>query len=452
MGPSETIYRAQSLPLIPIIVQSNERGILVDAARVRKASVEYAKKMDAAKKVALAYCGFPLNVGSNSQLKMWLYNIEGLPAQHKKATKKPTIEEDTIAFLRGLFDPAPDLDDEAQNGVTVENCLSRIEEGAHPLLEARIVYARALQAESHYIRPALHAVESGQSRIYPQTNIHAQASGRHSIANPPMQQIPSDLRDIVRPDPGEVWIEFDWSNIETWELGVLAADQKLLAAKEGGHDTHTLNACTLFNLPDPPVKTKALHKCPECEEWREAVNWAGDEDPRRKFAKVVAYRIHYRGYPDEKMPGVKRLGLDGKRLKQIHQAYLAAHPWIVAYWAKSDRLAAETGYTRTFMGRKRRSMVWQRGKPLPESVKRELANHPLQGGVADILNTTLIEIKRACPDARVVFTRHDSACIGCPATKADEYEQKIRHIVEREFTINGQNVTFPATFKERRKG
>lgn len=450
-----SIYETQSLRLIPVVLESNRRGIRVDAERVQTASEGYAAKLDAARQLATAYCGWPLNPGSDDQMSLWLYRVEGLPVQKHKKTRRPTIDEDAVATLRGRYAPLPDADHEREHGVSVEYIQQRIIDGAHPLLEARVLYSGALQMDSHYLRPARRGLEL-DGRIYPQTKIHAQASGRHSITDPsaedknappgaPMQQIPSDLRDIVCLDPGEAWISWDWSNIETWLLGVLAGDERILQAKVAGWDTHVVNYCDIFGSPYPP-DLRDPHGSPECAAWREQLHWQGGDDVRRVFAKRFVYRLHYRGNPKHAMdiPGAHVLGLNAARLVQASQRYLAQHPAIVEFWRRTDEEVRREGLTRTFMGRPRRLLG------MGDARLREGTNHKLQGGVADILNLTLVAIRAAFPDSRVVYTAHDAAKIGVPLGDVEAYLPIVRGIVERTWEIAGRPVQFPAKFSIRR--
>jgi len=128
--PSAGVYRAQSLPLLPLILDRMKRGIRTNVARVALASVEYVAKQAEAVSLARAYTGWPFNLGSPAQLGMWLYDVEGLPEQRVRQTKRRTVDEEAIVKLRTI-----------------------VGEGEHPLIEARINYAAAQQALSHYIEP-----------------------------------------------------------------------------------------------------------------------------------------------------------------------------------------------------------------------------------------------------------------------------------------------------------
>jgi DNA polymerase I-like protein with 3'-5' exonuclease and polymerase domains len=458
---SFSVYRDQSLKLIPIIDYRHERGIKVNqTGRVEEADQEYSGKMAQAQLLAQAGCGWPINVGSDDQLKFWLYDVEGLPIQKHKETRKPTTDQDAIAALRELWGPTPDFEEEEKEGLTWQMMMARLSQGAHPVLEARAYYAGAQQAKSNYIDPLYiwnkldgkgkpikkHGHKGLKPRIYPEFKIHAQASGRWSTTNPPMAQLPNDLRDLVVPDEGQAWIGWDWSNIENFLLAYLTGDEEFKTALLKRWDLHTLNFCDLFGFKYPPVYTKAIHTSPDHEAamWRETVRWLGEDDPRRKFSKIAIYRWHYRGRPDDpNIPGAKRLGLDKTKIQQMSARYLSKRHKIKAYWDKQDKLVMTTRMTRTFMGRRRVHL----GDP--KGAIREGSNHPLQGGVADIFNLTLVKLIDQFPYLSFVFQMHDSVWLACPLDKVPATQELIKPIVEQAWTIQGQQVHFPASFKTR---
>jgi hypothetical protein len=247
-----------------------------------------------------------------------------------------------------------------------------------------------------------------------------------------------------------VWVGHDWSNIETWLLGYLAGDDVILEAKRGNWDTHTLNYCDITGTAYPPVLTKALHTAPECAAWRERLKWKGEDDDRRVFAKRYVYRLHYRGKPENAgdIPGARTLGFDKTRLIDASHKYLGRHPALPAYWGRLEGIALHPNPERrvvyTFMGRPRRLT-----SPHPNARAREACNDPMQAGVADIYITTALAVKRAAPYARLVFGSYDSQWWQAPAEREAEFTQVYKVIVQREFDINGQAASFPASFKRR---
>ena len=417
---SKCVYETQSLPLIPILLKRMKLGIRVNKARVEPAIKQYKSLTDEALLLARAYAGWPINIGSDDQLKSYLYDYLGLPIQKNKDTKKATTDGDAIATLRQIVGPEPDLEDEEKNGLSTSAGRRRVDQGANGVLESRVIYAAARQVLSHYLTPLSRRGETVE-RIYPDFKIHAQASGRWSITDPPLAQLPEDLRDIIIPDEGMAWIAYDWDQIELRLLAALANDTPYLEAFKRNEDVHTLNARAIFD--DQTIDKK---------------------DPRRVFAKRFVYRLNYGGEPRGagNIPGAKQLGLVGARLVDASNRYLAAHPAMARWREQVAQEVRSTGVSRTFMGRRRRFL----GDSM--SALREAYNHPMQGGVADILNTTTIQIAKALPYATLVYTMHDAATWEVPADKVINASIVIDRIVTQEWSIGNLKVSIPAKMKE----
>lgn len=447
---TKDIYLNQSLPAVPIILRSQSLGLRVNKARVERAMLELSGIKLWASQTAQLYAGYPINIGSDDQLKFELYERDKLPVQMVPRTDKRTVDGDAIASLRSFVGPGFDAEEEAKNGLSVDQCIEYISAGAHPILEARVVYASAQQQLSHYILPLTNCnkkgeVESIKDTIHPKFLIHAQASGRWSTVDPPMAQVPKHLQDIVIPFEGEKWIEWDWDQIELRILAALSGDEIYQEAFDRGYDIHTLNACDVFGWGYPTDKRNP-HSSEVDEGWRSSINWGGKDDPRRRFAKVFIFRLNYGGEAKTAtdIPGVKQLGLKASDLVAGSRLYLSRHPRIRQYWASLEIEAISKRESRTFMGRRRRLLV--EGK---NAIKRLAYNHPMQGGVSDIFNTTLVRIAKECPEATFKYGVHDAQKWGVAEEAYSRVYDRIRDMVHDPWTIQGKQVIFPATFKEK---
>lgn len=168
------IYREQNLALLPIIHRRGQAGIHVDQGRVTRSLQEYEERLQAARQLAQAAQGYPFNPGSPAQVQAYC-QAQGWKFPKKKAG----VGADVIAGFRNQREPVPDVEAEERDGLTPEQVLVRVEAGADPILEARVLYAGAAQALGHFIKPLL--IKDGvRERIYPDQKIHAQASGRWS--------------------------------------------------------------------------------------------------------------------------------------------------------------------------------------------------------------------------------------------------------------------------------
>lgn len=436
---SERVYREQSLRLIPILLKRAKAGIATDQEAVQKAAKDLEDRTVFAVGLAHAGAGYPINIGSDTQLKTYLYDFKDYPVQLSKE-RKPTVDSDAITNLRKHLGPMPDLDTEAADGLSLEAALERIQEGADSILEARVIYAAAKQEKTHFIRPL-----EGQVRVYPSIKIHAQASGRWSITEPPLQQFPGYLGSLLVPDPGEVWMGWDWDQVELRVLAALCKDKLYLEAFENDWDVHTLNACAIFSLPEPADK-KDPHRSEVDSAWRMAAGWVGKEDIRRTFAKRFVYRLNYGGDPRTAgdIPGAAQLGLNGNGLVTASNRYLAAHPAMAAWRVEVAANARVTGVSRTFMGRRRRLLGEGR------AIVREAYNHPMQGAVSDILNVCTVQISEACPGAVLVYTVHDAAWWSVRAGEDASFRRIVNPIITQTWNIGGVHVGIPAKWKDKR--
>jgi len=256
--------------------------------------------------------------------------------------------------------------------------------------------------------------------------------------------LPSDLRDILTPDPGEVWLGWDWSAIEERLLAALANDRPMLEAFEQGYEVHTLTTCEVFGWPYPPDRRRP-HDSEDNAPWRQAQAWQGAEDGRRTFAKRFKYRLNYGGDAARAgdIPGSKTLGLTAPKLVSASRRYLAAHPALAAWRLKVRQEALRTRISRDFMGRRRRLLGDRRG------IVREAFNHPMQGGVASIFNETCVTVARELPWLTWVYGMHDSQWWACPAARVEETWPRLKAIVTKPWNIQGVLMSFPASWKER---
>ena len=415
---SRQVYQTQSLPIaLRSLLPAKRRGILVNLPRVESASAENITLISAAESLARAWVGWPMKLGSNPHVAHYLYEHAALPRQKHRKTKKTTIEADAIAVLRAGLHPIPDLEEEEREGLTVEMALARIEEGADPILEARVLFAGARQVESHYLRPALHAKDG---RFYPDFLLHAQASGRWSTNDPPLAQLPADLQDIICPDPGTTWLGWDWKQIEPRILEAITKDEEALARWD---EDRYLRFTSIFFPGATPAHSM----------------W----DHYRKFTKRKILKMHYGGQPHSFTPGANKLGLDKKLETQASLRYLASRPRLTEWQRRTAGEALQTRTSRTFMGRLRRLLGDH------QSLVGQAYDHPMQGAVSDIFNLTHVRILDELSWLWWVYGSHDSQWWGCPNEQVVETWPKLKAIVEQEWDIHGVRVRFPASWKER---
>ena len=464
---AEEVYRRQHLKLSPILDHSIKRGLRVNKARVLEARKEYEAKVREAVQLSMAMAGWPINLNSSQQLGWYLYTFRGLTPQVNKDTGNTSVDDEAVARLRMELGPSYDPEEE----LTYETALQRIEQGADPLLEARVLYAGASTRLTKYIyslyvavdkvkpynyptkgayekawKTAIERVRAGVEtdlldRIHPDMLIHTQKTGRWSSVDPPIAQLPSDLRNLICPDEGEVWVSWDWSSIEPRILEAYCGSRVLRRAFDEGIDLHTWTACVAFGYELPPNLINP-HSSSECQEWRNKYKWKGKDDPRRVFAKQARYEMYYGGTGSNAAAGAALFGLDPKVLKLACQSLISADPEYYSWRLNLEEIIKRTRVLRTFMGRPRRFL---RGG---HKMVREGLDQLMQGGVSDIANETVVMLDEQTPSwFQFGWSMHDSQFWHCRKNELSEQLLSIvTGIVQRPHMINGKETKFPAHF------
>jgi hypothetical protein len=71
----------------------------------------------------------------------------------------------------------------------------------------------------------------------------------------------------------------------------------------------------------------------------------------------------------------------------------------------------------------------------------------MQGGVADLLNLSLLELLKEMPFLKLVGSKHDALTMECPEELEEEAWPVYQRIVQQERDVEGVAMGFPASFK-----
>lgn len=152
---SKHVYQTLMVPLIPIIMDAEKRGIKVNENLVRRKGALLEKNIHFARELASSYCGYEINLNSPKQMIHALTIEEDVFAAtriSKRMTKKGnlSLNLDKIDELRYQY-----LAKEEGVEETPEYIQSRLNRGGHPLLEAKALYAGSAKLYSSYIKPLM---------------------------------------------------------------------------------------------------------------------------------------------------------------------------------------------------------------------------------------------------------------------------------------------------------
>lgn len=104
----------------------------------------------------------------------------------------------------------------------------------HPLARIFVESKQKTKLDRDYLAKMEDLSKPTGGRIHPQTNIFAAVTGRSSMSNPPLQQIPPAARGIFLPDEGRQFVSIDYSQVEPYVAACIAGDIPVLRGYESG--------------------------------------------------------------------------------------------------------------------------------------------------------------------------------------------------------------------------
>ena len=283
---------------------------------------------------------------------------------------------------------------------------------------------------------------SKADRVFPEI-LPTQASGRWSTKNPNLGGFKREFwkkhRHIIHPDPGEWWLEFDWSGIEARMFTAYTGDEEDVQLFKQGKDIHTFTCAKYLMAWAPDLRVDDSQV-----DYHLPADWDPNGDTRTR-AKNFRYGVLQYGTSEKAvlgMPGIESLGLQRPALLERARRFLAARPrgvaWKQTVWDRC-RLDKEA---RTFMGRRRKLFG------LPDDREKQGLAHMISGSVADMMDWCLIAVSREWPQSSLILNKHDGAILAFPnECPIDTTAARVKNIVEREWEVGHQIVmNFPASW------
>ena len=347
------VYEEIELPLIPIIAQSKERGILVDTGYLEKLSADYHRQADKLTKKIYKLAGGEFNLNSPKQLGEILFdklklNVRGLK---KTAGGARSTRESELKKLAG----------------------------EHKIIDLILDYREFQKLLSTYI-DTIPKIVDRERRLHSQLHQAGTTTGRMSSSDPNLQNIPiregvgMAIRHAFIASPGHEFIAADYSQIELRILALLSGDPELVKIFKEGKDVHAAVASLVFGVPEAEV-TREM----------------------RRRAKVINFGIIYG-------MGVNALKINlnstREEAQKFYDDYFATFPRIKEYFQEVIGEARRRGYSETYFGRRRYFPELKSRLPfLRAAAERMAMNAPLQGTAADVVKLAMIRADKALKEA-----------------------------------------------------
>ena len=358
------VYEEIEQPLVPVLLDMEESGVLVDRKMLGKQSSELAKKMAELEAKAHELAGGPFNLGSPKQLQQILFEQQELPIIRKTPKGQPSTAEDVLVELASDYElPAVIID-----------------------------YRSVSKLKSTYTDKLPLQINGRTGRIHTSYHQAVAATGRLSSTDPNLQNIPirtpegRRIRQAFVPPDGHVLLAADYSQIELRIMAHLSADEGLLRAFAKEQDVHRATAAEVFEAALDEVS-----------------------DDQRRSAKAINFGLMY-GMSAFGL--AKQLGISRGEAQEYVDLYFDRYPGVKAYMDNIRATASEQGYVETVFGRRLYlPEINARNAQRRQYAERSAINAPMQGTAADIIKKAMITVhdwlRREQPGARMIMQVHD---------------------------------------------
>jgi DNA polymerase I len=360
---SLTLFNEVEIPLVPVLVEIERNGFLLDVDRLHALGKELEREMDRTMERIAGLAGGEFNINSPRQLAAVLFEKLGLKPLRKTKTGYSTDEE-TLTQLAAQHE-----------------------------LPTHILNCRSIsKLKSTYVDALPLLINPQTRRLHTSLNQTVAATGRLSSTEPNLQNIPVKgdyglrIREAFVAPEGHKLLCADYSQIEPRILAHLSQDPRLLAVFSNSEDIHMATAMEIFSLPADQI-TKDM----------------------RRAAKTVVFGIVYGISP---FGLSQNIGVPQGEAKKYIETFFERFPAVRALMDRNIAEGRAKGYTTTILGRRRPIPELQSGDPVQRSFGERMAvNSPIQGSAADLIKVAMINVhnvlQQALPHVKMILQVHD---------------------------------------------
>ena len=380
------LFEELEMPLVPILVNMEEAGILVNKDLLSTMSTEFTEQLEHLQRSIFDQAGEEFNINSPKQLGDILFEKLHLPHGRKTKTGYST-------------------------DVKVLTKLSAYHELPAAVLEHRTLS----KLKSTYVDKLATLLNPDTDRVHTSFNQTVTATGRLSSSNPNLQNIPirskegQRIREAFISAPGKVLLAADYSQIDLRVLAHYSQDQALLAAFNSGNDVHSQTAAEIFRV-HPSLITPEM----------------------RRVAKSINFGIVY---------GMSAFGLAGqlnisrKEAQTFINRYFELYSGVKKFMADVIEQARRNGFVTTLLHRRRMVPdINNKSKTRREFAERTALNTPIQGTAADIIKVATLQadklLHHADLQAKLLLQIHDELVFEVPLEQIDRTTSLVKDAME----------------------
>ncbi len=384
--PLHRVYTDIEIPLIEVLLNMEQNGVLIDRNLLHQHGMEVDKQLGDIEVLVYQQAGEEFNLSSPKQIQAVLYDKLDLPVLRKTPKGQPSTAEDVLEELALSYE-----------------------------IPALILEHRSLnKLKTTYIDKLPHEINARTGRVHTSYQQAVASTGRLSSTSPNLQNIPirtpqgRRIREAFIAPTGKCILALDYSQIELRIMAHLSADENLIKSFELGLDVHRATAAEVFACDLDAV----------------------DADQRRA-AKAINFGLIY---------GMSAFGL-GKQLnigrneaQQYVDTYFARYPGVKRYMEDTKQLARDQSYVETVFGRRLYLPdINARNAIQRQYAERTAINAPMQGTAADIIKRAMIAVHHWLADkgddTRMIMQVHDELVFEVAEERVQNSQQQIARLM-----------------------
>ena len=383
----KNLYEKIEKPLIPILFEIEENGVLVDSKMLREQSNGLSISLSEIEKQAFVIAETEFNLSSPKQLQEILYNKLEIPVIKKTPKGQPSTAEEVLQEL------------------SLEHKLPKIILEHRSLSKLRSTYTEKLPQQ----------ISEKTGRIHTSYHQAITATGRLSSSNPNLQNIPirtkegRKIREAFIAPANNCILAADYSQIELRIMAHLSNDQTLLDAFSAGQDIHKSTAGEVLDIDTDKVSS-------EQRRWAKAINFG------------LIYGMSAFGL-------AKQLGIPRYQAQEYIDLYFKKYPQVQTFMDKTKEKAREYGYIETLYGRRLYLPDINSKNGLRRKyAERSAINAPMQGSAADIIKLAMIDVSKWLRSekvpAKMIMQVHDELVLEVRSDVISDIKDEIINIME----------------------
>jgi DNA polymerase-1 len=381
------VYHQLDAPLIAILADMEQNGILLDSAQLAQQGKRLARTIEELVQRIHDLAGESFNIASTKQLRTILFEKLQLPVLKKTPSKQPATSEEVLLALSE----------------------------SHEIAEVLLSYRRLTKLQSTYVEKLPQEVDRATGRIHSSFNQAVTVTGRLSSTDPNLQNIPVKtpegrlIRQAFIAPPGHVLLAADYSQIELRIMAHLSGDPALLLAFSAGCDIHTATAAEVFGVEESAVSVT-----------------------QRRHAKAINFGLIY-GMSAFGL--AKQIGVSRPEAQAYIDTYFARYPGVKQYMEAAVNTGAEQGYVSTIFGRRLYLPgIKDKNAMVRKAAERAAINAPMQGSAADLMKLAMQRVTRdlaqAQIPARLCLQVHDELVFEVPEADIERLSHVVREAME----------------------